>query len=141
MGWLATRDSELMARLVTQKDYTTICNSAPSEMLALIALRARDEIIERNQRIVRKNLELAHDFFTEYASWFEWLEPQGSSIAFPRLVGPRPLLEFCQGLLEAKSTMILPGTVFEMPGFFRLGLGRTDFPQALTELRDFLDDQ
>ena len=43
IGWLACRDRELLARIAAIKDYTTICSSAPSEILALIALRRRDD--------------------------------------------------------------------------------------------------
>ncbi len=42
IGWLATRDRDLLARIARFKDYTTICSSAPSEILAIIGLRARD---------------------------------------------------------------------------------------------------
>ena len=38
IGWLATRDRDLLARCAAFKDYTTICSSAPSEVLALIGL-------------------------------------------------------------------------------------------------------
>ncbi len=138
IGWLATRDTELLAKLMVQKDYTTICSSAPSEVLALIALRARKEIIGRNQAVVQQNLQLARSFFGERQDWFEWLEPQGGSIAFPRFLGPGTVADFCQRLVEAESAMILPGAVFEMPHHFRLGLGRKGFPAALDKLGDFI---
>ena len=32
IGWLAMRDAELMRRLQTLHDYSTICSSAPSEV-------------------------------------------------------------------------------------------------------------
>ena len=42
IGWLATHDRDLLARLAAFKDYTTICSSAPSEILSIIALRASE---------------------------------------------------------------------------------------------------
>ena len=36
------------------KDYTTICSSAPSEVLALIGLRARDAVLARSRDIVAR---------------------------------------------------------------------------------------
>ncbi len=39
IGWIATHDERLFRELAAFKDYTTICNSAPSEFLATIALR------------------------------------------------------------------------------------------------------
>ena len=35
IGWIATKDKALLSRMVSFKDYTTICNSAPSEFLAI----------------------------------------------------------------------------------------------------------
>src|SRR5436189_183752 len=32
IGWVATQDRDLLARLAAFKDYTTICSSAPSEI-------------------------------------------------------------------------------------------------------------
>jgi len=63
IGWIATRDRQLLARLAAFKDYTTICSSAPSEVLALIALRARDRVLARNRAIVEANLPLLDGFF------------------------------------------------------------------------------
>ena len=39
IGWLATRDATSMAQFIGWHDYTTICNSAPSEVLAIIGLQ------------------------------------------------------------------------------------------------------
>ena len=39
IGWLVTRDGEVMKKLKSFKDYLSICSSAPSEVLSLIAVR------------------------------------------------------------------------------------------------------
>src|SRR5206468_2577474 len=36
VGWIATKDVHLRQRIIALKDYTTICGSAPSEVLALM---------------------------------------------------------------------------------------------------------
>jgi aspartate/methionine/tyrosine aminotransferase len=140
IGWLATRDRELMDRLTVMKDYTTICNSAPSEILALIALRARETVIGRSQEIIRANLRAARDFFRRHEALFTWLEPDGGSIAFPRFTGGVPAAEFCQELRAAKSVLLVPGELFELPDHVRLGLGRTDFPAAIHLLDAFVQE-
>ena len=63
IGWVACRDQKLLHRLGRAKDYTTICNSAPSEVLALIGLRAREVLLDRNRRIVADNLPRFAEFF------------------------------------------------------------------------------
>jgi aspartate/methionine/tyrosine aminotransferase len=36
IGWIATRNSTIFNEMAAFKDYTSICNSAPSEYLSLI---------------------------------------------------------------------------------------------------------
>ena len=77
IGWIATHDHDLLARLAAFKDYTTICSSAPSEILAIIALRARDQVLERSRGIIAANLELVDGFFEDYLDRFTWIRPSG----------------------------------------------------------------
>jgi aspartate/methionine/tyrosine aminotransferase len=63
IGWIATRNRRLFDALAGFKDYTTICNSAPSEFLATLALRHAQGIVNRNLEIIRANLERLDRFF------------------------------------------------------------------------------
>jgi len=140
IGWLATRDRELLDRCARFKDYTTICSAAPSEVLALIGLRARDRVLARSRRIVADNLDLLRDFFRERADRFAWVPPRGGSVAFPRLLGEVSIDEFAAGLVEAEGVLLLPGSQFgHAANHFRVGYGRTDMPQALERLAAYLD--
>jgi Aspartate/tyrosine/aromatic aminotransferase len=140
IGWIATRDRELLARLAAFKDYTTICNSAPSEVLALIALRARDRVLARNRAIVEANMRLLDDFFGRWDGIFEWARPRGGSIGFPRLIGDRPIDSFAEGLVRETGVLILPGTLFADTGnHFRVGYGRTNVPTALERLERYAE--
>lgn len=141
IGWLATGDKELLRRFTVLKDYTTICSSAPSEILALAALRNREEIVGRCREIVRRNLEAAAAFFHKYGRLFTWFAPGGGSIAFPRLVERLRVADFCREAVEKKNVMILPGDVFHYPGnHFRVGLGRADFPAACRALEEYIQE-
>ncbi|MGE5581202.1 MAG: aminotransferase class I/II-fold pyridoxal phosphate-dependent enzyme [Bacillota bacterium] len=141
IGWLATRDRDLLRRIAGFKDYTTICNSAPSEVLAFIALRAGELIIERNLEIIRNNIKLAGDFFEKHRDLFGWAPPKAGSVAFPELKADVPVEKFCAEVVKEKSLMILPGTVFDFPGnHFRLGLGRRNFSSGLNRLTEYLND-
>ena len=140
VGWLATRHKTLFESLAQLKDYTTICGSAPSEILAIIGLQAKEILLERNRSIVRNNLQLAREFFQSRQQDFQWLEPQGSSIAFPRLLRKIPVGTFCDAVVRQENLMILPGDVYNFPGnHFRIGLGRKSFPEALARLGAFLE--
>ena len=67
------------------QDYTTICSSAPSEVLALMGLRGREAIVEKNLRTMRSNLTLLDDFFDQHADEFTYYPPQGATVVFPEL--------------------------------------------------------
>ncbi len=138
IGWIASRDRELIARLAAFKDYTTICNSGPSEILALIALRARDTLLARNRAIVTGNMAQLDDFFERWTGVFEWVRPRGGSIGFPRLVADFPVDRFCEELVTETGVLLAPGSVFgEAGNHFRIGFGRTNLPAALGRLDEF----
>ena len=84
IGWIATRDRDLLARAAARKDWTTICSSAPSEVLSIIALRARDALLSRARAIVDGNRALATAFAAAHADQLEWAPSRGGTTAFPR---------------------------------------------------------
>ena len=136
IGWLAGHDRALLARVAAFKDYTTICSAAPSEILSIIALRARDRVLARSRGIVAANLERLDGFFEDWADRFSWVRPRGGSIGFPRLTVPGVRIDdWAAELVEAEGVLILPASQFGHPGnYFRLGFGRTDLPEALARL-------
>jgi aspartate/methionine/tyrosine aminotransferase len=138
IGWLATTDRALLARCAAFKDYTTICSSAPSEILALIALRARDRVLARSRAIVAGNMALLDGFLERWAGTFDWVRPRGGSIGFPSLRAGTPIDGFAAELVEAEGVLLLPGSTFGHPGnHFRIGFGRVDMPEALAGLERF----
>jgi aspartate/methionine/tyrosine aminotransferase len=141
IGWLATRDRDLLARCAAFEDYTTICSSAPSEILALIGLRARDRVLARSRRIVGTNLPLLDRFFADHADRWAWVRPRGGSIGFPRLLGDETADAFAARLVEREGVLLLPGSVIGHDGnHVRVGFGREDLPQALAGLERFMTE-
>jgi aspartate/methionine/tyrosine aminotransferase len=144
IGWLACKDRELLVRFERYKHYLSICNSGPSEALALIALRARDRILERNRGIVRRNIALLDAFFAEHAALFDWRQPDGGCVGFIRYKGRDGVEAFTQRLVEEAGVLFLPASIFrselnEVPAdCFRVGFGRAHVPEGLAALRDWL---
>jgi aspartate/methionine/tyrosine aminotransferase len=137
--WLTTSKSDLIERWLTYKDYTTICNSAPSEILAIIALQNTERIVARNLAIIRENIALAKQFFDKHRDRVAWISPKAGSIAFPQWLGNIPVEQFCQEVLEQQGLMIVMGSLFDFPGnHFRVGLGRKNFGEALEHLDEYL---
>jgi len=139
IGWLATHDRDLLARIARLKDYTSICCSAPSEILAIIALRARERVLSRSREIVFRNLDRLDRFFGEWPECFTWVRPRGGSVAFPALRTDWPADAFAAKLAEQEGVLIVPGSIFEFPGnHFRVGLGRSNLPEALERVERFI---
>ncbi len=137
IGWIATRDAALRKRMATGKDYTTICNSAPSEILALIALRSRTQLLDRTHSIILENLATLEGFFTRNEHQFSWVRPKAGSVCFPALKHGS-IDDFSARLVREEGILLLPGSQFGYPGnHFRLGYGRRDMVSGLLRLEDF----
>ena len=68
IGWIACADKAVLSRMERMKHYLSICNSGPSERLAKIALRNRDQLLGRNCRIIDENLPKWEAFFERHSS-------------------------------------------------------------------------
>jgi aspartate/methionine/tyrosine aminotransferase len=139
VGWLATHDLELLERLARFKDYTTICSSAPSEILSIIALRARDRVLARSRAIVAATIERLDGFFDDWPDRFTWVRPTAGSIGFPKLTVPGVRIDdWAAALVEEEGVLLLPGSQFGHSGnHFRIGFGSNDLPEALERLESF----
>jgi aspartate/methionine/tyrosine aminotransferase len=139
LGWLACRDRDALQRIVDLKHYTTICSSAPSELLSALALRHRDALADRNRGIVLANLPLLDGFFERHADVFSWVRPTAGPIGFPRLHRSEEATTFCEQLVVAEGVLLLPGVVYDEPSHVRFGFGRAAMPEALERLERFVD--
>ncbi|CAG9466557.1 unnamed protein product [Pedinophyceae sp. YPF-701] len=143
IGWIACRDGDVIRRMLELKDFTTICSSAPSEVLALMALRAQDTLLGRRRDLVRANKQRAEEFFAGLPESFALQPPQAGPVAFPRLTTGQDVGAFCEEVVGACGVLLLPATVYGDPdatrqGHFRIGLGRSNFGTGLEVLQDFL---
>lgn len=144
IGWVACRDRELLGRMERLKHYLSICNSGPSERLALIALKARDKILARNRALIDENLVKLEAFFARHRDLFDWAAPDGGCIAYPRYKGAEGVEVFCARLVEEAGVLLLPASIYgsalgPTPGDrFRIGCGRKGLDAGLAALEAFL---
>jgi len=138
IGWIATKNAEIMEKIAILKEYTTICNSAPSEFLAGVGLRNRAKILERNLSIINKNLPLYDQFFEKYADLFSWYRPNAGPIAFVKMNFTEDDMVFAKRVLEEQKVLLLPSGIYDYPGYFRVGFGRKGIPTALAQFEEFV---
>src|SRR5258706_13768519 len=86
IGWIATKNKKIYQSMAVLKDYTTICNSAPSEFLAEVALRNRQKLVARNLGIIKNNPEIIDELFARHSDLFRWIRPAAGSMGFPKLL-------------------------------------------------------
>jgi aspartate/methionine/tyrosine aminotransferase len=145
IGWLACKDRATLVRFERYKHFLSICNSAPSEVLARIALKARQKILDRNRKVIRGNLALLNEFFADYSHLFDWREPDGGCVAFIRYKGAEGGEEFTRRLVEESGVLFLPSSIYRSElgpvpeNCLRVGFGRSHVPKGLVELRNWLE--
>lgn len=146
IGWIAAQDIALLERVERYKHYLSICNSGPSEVLSLIALRARYRILDRNRALILENAVALEALFADFPGLVEWARPKGGCVAFPRYLGPDGSEAFCQKLIEESGIVLLPSSIYasdltEVPqDHFRIGIGRGQvFREGLTAMRDHFE--
>lgn len=139
IGWIATRNAAIYKGMASFKDYTTICNSAPSEYLATLALHHRPVILERNRSLIKANLKLLEQFFIGHQDRFEWLRPLAGPIAFPAFRESVSATNFIEQMAEQSGVLLLPGSCYDYNDrHFRIGFGRANFPAVLKRWEEYL---
>lgn len=142
IGWLALKNKDFMRAFLEMKDYTTICSSAPSEILGISVLRNCKVIFDRLEKIVKHNETLLQEFCKRNSGLFTFLPALGGTTSLIRLEGEAKDMggyEFCELLVKESGVMLIPSTMFCFDdGYVRFGLGRKDFPSALCALEEFL---
>jgi len=142
VGWLASHDAELRARLASTKDYLTICGSAPSELLALMALRNRGAILQQHRHRIRANARHFQAFLAERAELFSGGPPSAGPVCFVRLLGEPSAQAFADRAVAEAGVMMAPSLLFGYGDHhIRVGLGRSNLPEVLAELCRYLDQR
>jgi aspartate/methionine/tyrosine aminotransferase len=140
VGWLISQNIDYMQTFLDFKFYTTICSSAPSEMLAIIALENHAKLAERNINIVKHNIAVAKAFFDKYADLFDVHYPSAGTITLAELKSDMPVFDFAEESVRASGVMVLPANIMNFDGnYFRLGFGRKDLPNVLEHWGSFVD--
>ncbi len=140
IGWIACQNKEILHKIEEIKHYTSICNSAPAEILSLIALKNKDQILARNNKIVADNLALLDAFFKKYAHLFSWVRPQGGCTGLVHYKDAMPINDFCEKVLKGCGVLLLPASVYSQDTpHFRIGFGRANMPESLKRFASHLD--
>lgn len=145
IGWIASRDPEVLRRIETVQAYLFDGHAGPSDILGRIALHASQSIIARNVAIITENRLALDKFFARYVDRFDWQPPLAGCIAFPRYIGPGDVETFCEILLTQSGIALMPASVYQSPlaqtssDHFRIGFGKSSFQLGINALSAVLD--
>jgi two-component system, NtrC family, response regulator HydG len=138
IGWLVTQDRALFAKLGAFKDYLTISNAAPSELLATIAVRHSDELWARSRARLVSNVARLDAFVARHHAHLRWTRPRAGTTAFVRYLGASATA-LCDRLLRERGIMLVPSPHFDCGDHhLRFGYGRANFAEVLAMLEDAL---
>jgi aspartate/methionine/tyrosine aminotransferase len=139
IGWLVTRDEELLRKINRLKDYTTICSSAPGEYLTRMALAHANAFMERNRKLIDVNKAHMRQFAEHHGKLMKWREPMAGPVSLVRL-SDGSASEFCDRAREQAGVLLVPSVVFDMDDHHvRVGLGRKNFAPGLDLLARMLE--
>jgi aspartate/methionine/tyrosine aminotransferase len=139
LGWLTSKNKALLKKVERFKDYLSICNNAPGEILATIALNNIDAFVEPNLAKIKTNMALFEQFHHQHSEWFDYLKPQSGSTAFIKLNTKETAMEFAETLVQETGIMLLPSETFEYgTQHVRIGFGRENMKTALALLDAYL---
>ncbi|HFI0587520.1 TPA: aminotransferase [Streptococcus suis] len=119
IGWVAA-NLEVTDILRDYRDYTMICAGVFDDLVAQLALAHYQEILERNRRILEKNLAIL-DQWIENEPLVSYIRPAVVSTSFVKIAVDMPMEDFCLQLLQEYGVLLVPGNRFERDGYVRLG--------------------
>ena len=125
VGWIICRDRPLMTKFLAAKEQMHICGPLLDEEIAFRYWQHRDEHLPRIRLDIRQKFETVKEWMRQQDG-FEWIEPAGGCVCFPRLRRPEEgdIDKFYRVLLQEYGTYVGPGHWFEMPrNYMRIGFG------------------
>ena len=124
-GWILCRDRRLMNKFLAAKEQIHICGPSIDEQVAFHYWQQKDRLFPLIRADIHQKFGLVKKWI-EQQNDFEWIEPAGGCVGFPRLRRPEEgdVDRFYRILLEGYGTYVGPGHWFEMPKhYMRVGFG------------------
>lgn len=124
MGWLVGPVEEIYATWQS-KDYTSITTSAVSEYVANIVLQPakRHQVLQRSKQMLIENLSILSTWVEENSHWVSFVPPKAGGMAFIKYEIGVNSTELVHEFREHLSVFLLPGDVYGMDSYFRVGIG------------------
>jgi aspartate/methionine/tyrosine aminotransferase len=122
-GWIIA-PREIAMQCQKLKAHSTGAASYTSEIMTAHVLRdARGYLIKRFQKRAKTNFEILKIWMNKHKEFFEWIEPDGGIVCFPKYTMDIPSVDLCKYLFDTQKLLVNPGFYFNQEGFIRLSYG------------------
>jgi len=119
-GWILAQP-DLAWKMRRLNDLYSATPVFPGELLSVAAFQHLDLLRERARPIVDADRKLLRDFLKQQSS-LSAVSTEWGTTSFPRLISGNAEA-FLERLRSEFDTSAVPGRFFEMPGYFRIGMG------------------
>ena len=137
LGWIATHDEAALASMLSHRDYNLISCGLFDEALAGLALKHKDVLLQRSQKIVRENLAIL-DAWVQRQPHVHYTKPLAGTTALVYYDYDIPSEKLCHDMYHATGAFVTPGDCFEQPRSMRIGYAYGK--QALIDGLKAIDD-
>jgi aspartate/methionine/tyrosine aminotransferase len=129
LGWIVG-PAAIREAVSRHRDYSVISVGMVDDLLASIALEARDALLARNRALVRGNLATL-DAWVAGEPRIRYVKPRSGTTALLGYESSIPSQTVCLRLLETQGVLFTPGSALDAEGFLRIGYANS--PVILTE--------
>lgn len=122
LGWvLGPRD--IINEMWGYKDYVSIAPGFLSDRIGRRVIEDREKLYARTRGLLNAGLPVLRTWLEARPGMFDWVPPKAAAIAMIRYKHKIPSDTLAERLRIEKSTLIVPGSQFQMEGYIRLGYG------------------
>lgn len=139
LGWIATHDMSVVKSCLSHRDYNLVSCGVFDEMLAAVALKHRDKLLERSRKIVRENLQILDDWVGSEPH-VSYVKPKAGTTALVYYDMDISSYEFCEEMYKKTGAFVTPGDCFEVPHSMRIGYayGKQDLIDGLKAISEYI---
>jgi aspartate/methionine/tyrosine aminotransferase len=119
-GWVLA-DQEIVHRMWRINDLYAATPAYPAVLISVIALDHLDKVAARAKQLLEQN-RLALNAFLNSRTDLDFYRPEQGTIVFPKLRSGE-VDGFVRLLRDKYETSVVPGVYFDMPQYFRIGIG------------------
>lgn len=140
LGWIATHDKDALKQFWSHRDYNLISCGMMDEAIAALALASKNQILERNKKIIRENLDIL-DHWIQKEPRLSYVKPKAGTTALVYYDFPIDSYTLCRRMYDSCGAFVTPGDCFDEPRSMRIGYAadRDTLKKGLQAMSTFLD--